>query len=147
MPEGGDSRSFPVIIISPDGEVYRDEAVSIVVPAVDGYMGVMRGHVPMITVLDVGEMLIRTPDEHVLSLAVAGGFMEVRRDETVILCDHAEFREDIDVIRATKAEERARERLTGRMKGINVERAQVALRKAINREKVAQHKERKKIIG
>jgi F-type H+-transporting ATPase subunit epsilon len=146
MPERESARSFPVVIISPDGEIFRDEAVSIVVPAVDGYLGVLKGHVPMITVLDVGEMLIRTPDEHILSLAVAGGFMEVRRDETVVLCDHAEFREDIDVIRASKAEERARERLTGRMQDINVERAQVALKKSVNREKVAQRKERKKLI-
>jgi F-type H+-transporting ATPase subunit epsilon len=146
MPERENGHSFPVVIISPDGEIFRDEAVSIVVPAVDGYLGVLKGHVPMITVLDVGEMLIRTPDEHILSLAVAGGFMEVRRDETVVLCDHAEFREDIDVIRASKAEERARERLTGRMQDINVERAQVALKKSVNREKVAQRKERKKLI-
>lgn len=146
MPERENGRGFPVVVISPDGEIYRGEAVSLVVPAVDGYLGVLKGHVPMITVLDVGEMLIRTPDEHILSLAVAGGFMEVRRDETVVLCDRAELREDIDVIRASKAEERARERLTGRMQDINVERAQVALKKAVNREKVAHRKERKKII-
>jgi len=146
MPEREENHSFPVVIISPDGELFRQDAVSLVVPAVDGYLGVMRGHVPMITVLDIGELLLRTPDEHVLSLAVAGGVMEVRRDETVVLCDRAEFREDIDIVRASKAEERARERLSTRFAGINIERAQVALRKAQNRQRIAQRGERKRII-
>ncbi|OGK12511.1 MAG: ATP synthase F1 subunit epsilon [Candidatus Riflebacteria bacterium RBG_13_59_9] len=140
------AHSFPVVVISPDGELFREEAVSIVVPAIDGYLGVMKNHMPMITVLDFGELLIRTLDERILAIAVAGGFMEVRRGETIILCDYAEFREDIDIVRATQAEERAREKLSKRLEGINVERAEVALRKARNRVRVAQRKERKQLI-
>jgi len=141
-----DKRSFPVVVISPDGELFREEATSIVAPAMDGYLGVMKGHAPLITVLDIGELLIRTPDDHILSLAVAGGFMEVRRDETLILCDHAEFRDDIDIARASEAEERARGRLSKRIGGVNLERGEVALRKAQNRLRIARHKEREKLI-
>ena len=100
----------------------------------------------MITVLGIGELLIRTPDDHILSIAVAGGFMEVRRNETLILCDHAEFRENIDIARASEAEERARDRLSKRISGVNVERGEVALRKAQNRLRIARRKEREKLI-
>ncbi|MCD6282563.1 ATP synthase F1 subunit epsilon [bacterium] len=141
-----DKRSFPVVVISPDRELFREEATSLVVPAMDGYLGVMKGHAPLIAVLDIGELLIRTPDDHILSLAVAGGFLDVRRNETLILCDHAEFREDIDIARASEAEERARSRLTKRIGGVSVERGEVALRKAQNRLRIARRKEREKLI-
>lgn len=134
------------MVISPGRELFREEATSIVAPAMDGYLGVMKGHAPLITVLDIGELLIRTPDDHILSLAVAGGFVEVRRDETLILCDHAEFRDDIDIARASEAEERARGRLSKRIGGVNLERGEVALRKAQNRLRIARHKEREKLI-
>jgi len=141
-----DNRSFPVVVISPDGELFREKATSLVAPAMDGYLGVMKWHAPMISVLGIGELLIRTPDDHILSLAVAGGIMEVRRNETLILCDYAEFKEDIDIARASEAEERARERLSKRLEGVNVERGEVALRKAQNRLRIAQRKEREKLI-
>ena len=141
-----DSRSFSIVVISPDGELFREKATSLVAPAMDGYLGVMKWHAPMITVLGIGELLIRTPDDHILSIAVAGGFMEVRRNETLILCDHAEFREDIDIARASEAEERARDRLSKRISGVNVERGEVALRKAQNRLRIARRKEREKLI-
>ncbi len=138
--------SFPVSVVSPDGELFREEATSLVAPAVDGYLGVMKGHAPLITILDIGELLIRTPDDHILSLAIAGGFMEVRRDQVLILCDHAEFKEDIDIARASEAEKRARERLSKRFKGVDIERGEVALRKAQNRLRIARRKEREKLI-
>jgi F-type H+-transporting ATPase subunit epsilon len=141
-----DQHSFPVVIISPDGELFREKATSLVAPAVDGYLGVMKRHAPMITVLGIGELLIRTPDDHILSLAVSGGIMEVRRSETLVLCDHAEFKEDIDIARASEAEERARERLSKHLNGVNIERGEVALRKAQNRLRIARRKEREKLI-
>jgi len=146
MPENENERSFPVRLVSPDGELYRANAVSLVVPAVDGYLGVLKHHAPMVAALDIGELLIRTPDEHIISLAVAGGFMEVTRKEVVILCDAAEFREDIDVGEATKQLQAARERLQKKFGGVELERAQVALRDAENRLKVAKRKERKSLV-
>ena len=138
--------AFLVRIVSPDGELYRQYAVSLVAPALDGYLGVLKNHAPMIAALDIGELLIRTPDEEIISLAVGGGFMEVSRDYVTVLCDTAEFREVIDIARATRDLEEARERLSKKFSEVEVERAQVALRKAMNRLKVASRKERSKII-
>jgi F-type H+-transporting ATPase subunit epsilon len=146
MAQVAETTGFTVIVISPDGELYRSQAVSVIVPAVDGYLGILKGHAPMIAAMAIGELLIRTPDEHILSLAVAGGIVEVRRTETLILCDHAEFREDIDVARASHAEERARERMSERFEDMDVARASVALAKARNRLRIAQRGERKKLI-
>ncbi len=146
MAQGVTQPGFTVVVVSPDGELFRSQAISILVPAVDGYLGILKGHAPMIAAMDIGELLIRTPDEHILSLAVAEGIVEVRRSETLILCDHAEFREDIDIERATKAEERARERISQQFGNIDVERAAVALRKARNRLRVAQREERKRLV-
>ena len=146
MAQALEQPGFTVVVVSPDGELFRSQAVSILVPAVEGYLGIMRGHAPMIAAMDIGELLIRTPDEHIVSLAVAEGIVEVRRSETLILCDHAEFREDIDVARAGHAEERARERLSGQFDNIDIDRAAVAIRKAQNRIRVAQRKERTKIV-
>ncbi|OPX23630.1 MAG: ATP synthase F1 subunit epsilon [Planctomycetales bacterium 4484_113] len=139
-------RSFPVKLVSPDGELYTARAISLVVPVIDGYLGVLKHHAPMVAALDFGELLIRTPEEHIVSLAVAGGFMEVTRKEVIILCDAAEFREDIDITEATKQLRAARERLQKKFSGVELERAQVALREAENRLKVARHKERKHIV-
>lgn len=148
MPESlnENDRSFPVKLVSPDGELYAARAVSVVVPAIDGYLGVLKNHAPMVAALDIGELLIRTPDEHIISLAVAGGFMEVTREEVTILCDAAEFQEDIDITEATKQLRAARERLHKKFSGVELERAQVALRDAENRLRVAQRKERKHIV-
>ena len=146
MPENENDRSFPVRLVSPDGELYAARAVSLVVPAIDGYLGVLKNHAPMVAALDFGELLIRTPDEHIISLAVAGGFMEVSRAEVTILCDGAEFREDIDIGEATKQLRAARERLSKKFSDVELERAQVALREAENLLKVAKRKERKQIV-
>lgn len=146
MAQATEQPGFTVVVVSPDGELFRSQAVSILVPAVEGYLGILRGHAPMIAAMDIGELLIRTPDEHIVSLAVAEGIVEVRRSETLILCDHAEFREDIDIARASHAEERARERLSEQFGGVDVGRAAVAMKKAQNRIRVAQRKERTKLV-
>ncbi len=143
---GASDNSFLVRIVSPDGELFRECATSLVAPAIDGYLGVLKNHAPMVAALDIGELLLRTPDEHIISLAVGGGFMEVTRKEVVILCDTAEFREAIDVARATKDLDEARQRLSKKFSQVEDERAQVALRKALNRLKVAEKKERSRII-
>lgn len=146
MPVSHPDNSFLVRILSPDGELFREYATSVVAPAIDGYLGVLKNHAPMVAALDIGELLLRTADERIISLAVAGGFMEVTRKEVLVLADAAEFKEAIDVSRATKELEEARERLSKKFSQVEVERAEVALRKALNRLKVAQRSERTKII-
>ena len=130
---------FGVRVVTPDGEVWSGRATSVVIPGLDGYFGVWRGHSPLIAAMDIGGVMIKTPEEHVLTmLAVAGGFVEIDGDGVALLAESAEMATDIDVIRATHAADRARERLSKHFADIDVQRAEVALKKALNRKRVAE---------
>jgi len=72
-------------------------------------------------------------------LFVNGGFAEVLPDKVTILAESAESTQDIDVVRAQAAKERAEQRLANRAAGIDLLRAELALRRAIHRLKVAQY--------
>jgi F-type H+-transporting ATPase subunit epsilon len=87
--------------------------------------------------LQAGELRVKKGREE-LSLAISGGFLEVRPDRVVILADAAERAEEIDVARAEAAKRRAQERLAGRRApGIDEARAEVALHRSLARLKVA----------
>jgi F-type H+-transporting ATPase subunit epsilon len=130
---------FNMRVVTPDGEVWNGRATSVVIPGIDGYFGVWAGHMPLIAGMGIGSVQIKTPEEHVITvLAVAGGFVEITHEGVIVLAETAELAENIDVIRATKAEERARERLAEHFADVDVERARVALEKALNRKRVAE---------
>jgi F-type H+-transporting ATPase subunit epsilon len=129
---------FTLRVVTPDGEVWSGLATSVVVPGLDGYFGVWAGHAAMISGLAVGAVLIKTPDEHVIKfIAISGGFVEISHGVVTVLAESAELGEDIDVIRADSALERARERLSHHFADIDVNRATVALNKALNRKRIA----------
>jgi F-type H+-transporting ATPase subunit epsilon len=133
------ANDFAVRVVTPDGEVWSGRATSVVLPGLDGYFGVWKDHMPLIAGLDVGSLMIKTPTEHVVTfMAVSGGFAEVSRDGVTVLAESAELASNIDVIRATQSEERARERLAKMFHDVDVSRAEVALKKASNRRKVAE---------
>jgi F-type H+-transporting ATPase subunit epsilon len=133
------ANDFAVNVVTPDGAVWSGRATSVVVPGIDGYFGVWAGHMPLIAGLDVGALWIKTPSEQVITLvAVNGGFVEVNREGVTILAESAELADSIDITRASKAEERARERLAKVFHDVDVSRAEVALKKASNRRKVAE---------
>jgi F-type H+-transporting ATPase subunit epsilon len=133
------ANDFAVKVVTPDGEVWSGRATSVIVPGVDGYFGVWKDHAPTIAGMATGTLWIKTPSEHVITLlAVDGGFVEVARDGVTVLAESAQVGDEIDVIAATKDEEAARELLAKRFGDIEVERAQVALEKALNRKRVAE---------
>jgi len=131
-------REFELKVVTPDQEVWRGEATSVVVPGLDGYFGVWSGHAPLIAGMDVGAVLIKTVSDSVVKfIAVGGGFVEIGSGGVTVLAENAEMGEDIDVHRADKALERARERLSKHFSDIDIERARVALNKALNRKRIA----------
>ncbi|MCC7477137.1 ATP synthase F1 subunit epsilon [bacterium] len=130
---------FAVKVVTPDGEVWSGRAVSVIVPGLDGYFGVWQGHAPLVAGMGIGTLSIKTPGEVVVDvIAVSGGFVEVSREGVTILAEAAEMGGSIDTIRASESETRARERLSGKFANIDIERAQVALRKAANRRRAAE---------
>lgn len=140
-------REFALKVVTQDREVWNGRATSVVVPGLDGYFGVWAGHAPLIAGMGLGAVLIRTLEEHVIKFcAVAGGFIEINPAGVTVLAEAAELGEDIDLIRADKALQRARERLSKHFADIDIDRAQVALRKALNRKRVADRAKEKPTV-
>ena len=134
---------YEVKVVTPEGEVWSGAAVSTVIPGSDGYFGVWSGHAPLIAGMDIGAVMVMDVDSVIHIIAVSGGFVEVSRDGVTVLAESAELGEGIDTIRVDHALDRARERLSGHFSEIDLERAEVALRKALNRKRVEQRAKEK----
>ena len=124
-------------IITPEQTVLRDApADAVVVPVVDGSMGILKNHAPMVANLRIG--VLRYKQDGVYKrAAVTGGFMEVSDNRVTILADAAELAESIDVMRAIEARKRAEARLRDRKANIDRARAEAALRRALARLRAA----------
>lgn len=94
-------------IATPEKVIYEDEVYQISIPTTSGEITVLPDHIPLISVIKAGELKIKDRDgEHVM--AVSGGFVEIKKaNELIILADHAERAEDIDIERAEEARQRA----------------------------------------
>lgn len=137
------SLAFNVEVISADRKLFAGKTVSLVIPGIDGYFGVLYGHAPLIGALGIGELTITNEGGKVTVLAISGGFVEVAPDRTLVLADAAELAHDIDIERARLARQRAEERLqqpsrADQMSDVDFERARIALLRAINRMRVAE---------
>ena len=124
--------TFNLRIVSPEGDVLKEEVEFVVLPGAAGELGILPNHAPLIAGLDVG-VARYTLSGTVKRLAIAGGFVEVADNLTTVLADTAELSEDIDLARAQAAKERASKRLSSASSEIDVKRAEFALRKATAR--------------
>lgn len=102
--------SIAVEIVTPERILFSGMVDMITLPGTDGQMGVLRGHVPLLSTLDIGELVLHEGDEKTF-IAVSGGVVEVRPNKVTVLADIAESAEDIDEERAQAALERARQSL------------------------------------
>jgi F-type H+-transporting ATPase subunit epsilon len=131
-----------VEIVTPDGRLYTEAADLVVVPGVEGELGIMAQHQPLVTLLAVGETRVRTSEGDYLRFATGIGYAEVLFDKVRVVVDHAEREDEIDVSRAQEALRRAEERLARRgdpaaRADVDFHRAEMALKRASNRLKVA----------
>ncbi len=124
--------SLHLEVVTPDRAVLDTTVDYVGVPGVAGQFGVLAGHIPMLSALDVGTLYYRVEGKEV-SLFIAGGFAEVSENRVSILAESAELAEEIDVDRAQKARQRAEERLHAKSVDVDVMRAQAALKRAIAR--------------
>lgn len=104
----------------------------------EGEIGILPGHINLIAPLKVSELKVRRVDDdnHVDWIAVNGGIIEIKDNVVTIVADSAERERDIDVSRAERAKlraERAIEVAKQEHRPDEVQRAQVALRRALNR--------------
>jgi F-type H+-transporting ATPase subunit epsilon len=125
-------------IVTPEKPLVRETVDEVELPAAEGYLGVLPGHTPLLTLLQVGELWYRKGRETTY-LAVAFGFAEVLPDRVTVLAQLAERAEDIDVPRAQAALQRATAQLAQASPDLDYERARIAQQKAQTRLDVAAH--------
>lgn len=115
-------------IVTAERVVFNDDNVDMVVaPTVDGEVGILPNHAPLLTILQVGELRVdKGNDEQ--SIVVAGGFMEVLNNKITILADAAERSEEIDVASAEEARHRAEQTLQNKGQGGDLAAAELAMR-------------------
>lgn len=92
-----------VEVVTPQQIIYSGEVDMISVPGSDGMMGIMGGHAPLISTLDIGELILHEGGGEQSSIAISGGVVEVRPDKVTVLADIGESAEDIDIERAEAA--------------------------------------------
>ncbi len=120
-------------IVTAERVVYSEEVDIVIAPGVEGELGILPHHAPLMTTLQEGELRVRKGGEE-FSLAISGGFLEVRPDRVIVLADTAERVEEIDVSRAEAAKQRAEQRLVDkRAPGLDEARVETALRRAMAR--------------
>jgi F-type H+-transporting ATPase subunit epsilon len=128
------AKKFFVEILTPQEVVLSENIDSIILPAYDGYLGILADHAPIVCVLVPGELTINV-DGVERHYAISGGFLEVTKNRVSILADAIEVVDEIDITRAERSMERALERLK-QVKGIDIERARASLQRALNRIKI-----------
>lgn len=127
--------TFYLEILTPEKKFFWGDVESIIVKTPTGEMGVLKGHVPMVVVIDIGTIKIKKDDTWIEAV-LSEGFMEVKQDTAIILVDTAEWPDEIDINRAKAAKERAAERLMRRMNKEEYVQSKAALARAMARLKV-----------
>lgn len=97
-------------IVTPEAKVYSDTIDTVVIPTTEGEVGILPGHIPLLTKVENGELRV-TKGTQTLLLAVSGGFAEVEGDRVHILAEHAITEEKIDVKAVEDAMRRAEQQL------------------------------------
>jgi len=126
-------------IVTPERVVYENDILQISIPTMSGEITVLPHHVPLVSVLQAGELRIKDADGDQV-VAVAGGFLEVRgNNELMILADHAERAEEIDLERAEQARARAEKELeeAKHRQDVDFSKLQAVLEREMNRTRVA----------
>lgn len=132
-------KTLDLQVVTPERSVLTETIDALVIPAPKGYLGILPNHAPIITGLEPG-MIKYHKSGTKKYLSVGGGFMEVSNNKITILADVAEMPGEINKARAQAAKERAQKRLKGNHEGIDVDRAELALKKAMARLRAADYK-------
>ena len=136
--------SLKLDIVTAERVVYSEDVDMVIAPGIEGQLGILPHHAPLMTTLQAGELLVRKGGEE-LSVAITGGFLEVRPDRIIVLADAAERAEEIDAARAEEAKRRAEQRLRERVSGVDLTRVEASLRRALIRLEVVERRRKRKI--
>lgn len=132
--------TFHLEIITPGKTLLSDEIVSFEAPGTAGEFQVLAEHTPFLSGLKIGVVTYEKGEGKKGFVSISGGFCEVKQSKAVILAHTAETPDKIDVERAREAEGRAKNRLESKNPDTDLDRAEAALKRALNRLAVAQMK-------
>ena len=136
-----------VDIVTAERVVLSEEDVDrLIVPGIEGELGVLPLHAPLLTMIKPGVLRVVKGEEET-TMAITGGFIEVRENRITILADAAERGEDIDVARVEEARRRAEERLASREATVDMAKAEMALKRALVRLKATEQVRRRRRGG
>jgi F-type H+-transporting ATPase subunit epsilon len=123
-------------VVSPDGRVFTDDVDSVVVPGIEGELGILPHHTPLVTALGTGELRIRQAGT-VQFMLISGGFVEVRPEKVVVMAFVAEHSDEIDAAAAAEARRAAEADLEAVHDPVDLARVRAALQTALMRERIA----------
>ena len=123
-------------IITPEGIIFTDDVDEVVVPGIEGELGILPGHIPLFTKLKSGEVMVKKGKDTYF-LATTGGFLEVLDNNVNVLADFAVRAENIEVAKVEEAKRRAEKLLEEKKDQRDLTLAQAEIQKAILELKVA----------
>ena len=132
-------KTIKVHIVTPDGPVVETEADMIIAMTESGELGILPGHIAMVAPLQIGGLRIKKGNETEI-VAVHGGFIEIRPEIATILAQSAETAATIDLARAKHAAKRAEVALQAKEDEASFKRAELDLKRAINRINASEHR-------
>jgi F-type H+-transporting ATPase subunit epsilon len=101
-------KTFKLTIVSPEGEVFSEDATQVSLPTTSGEITILPNHIPLVSALASGEVLVKL-DESIHPVAIAGGFVQVKTGEVIILADFAKEMNQITEDKIEEAKKRAAE--------------------------------------
>jgi F-type H+-transporting ATPase subunit epsilon len=130
-------KAFKLEIVTPKRVVFSGEVTSFSAPGVVGGFQVLKNHAPLLSSIEVGEVKLVDVAGTESHFATSGGVVEVHDNKVMMLAETAERSDEIDVVRAQAARDRARKLLAEKKSDVDFDRARIALFRALNRLKVA----------
>ena len=134
--------SIKLDIVTAERSVFSEEVDVVVAPGIEGQLGILPHHTPLMTTLQAGELRVKKGGEE-FSLVISGGFLEVRPDRVIVLADAAERSEEIDLARAEEAKRRAQEQISRHTPEVDLAQADASLRRSLARLRVGEKRRRR----
>ena len=130
-------------IVTPERLAYSDTVDAVNLPGIEGELGILPHHAPLVSMLGIGELRIRKGGSEE-SFAIVGGFLQVRPDKVVVMAETADIASEIDLEKAQQARREAEQALEGaaRADAVDLSAARAALQQALLRIRVAERRHR-----
>jgi len=136
---------FTLDIVTLKKVAFSEEIKSVNAPGTEGYFSILVNHTPFVSSLKAGIIKVTRENEETSTFSMSGGFLMTDGKKVILLADAVERPEEIDVARAQAAKERAETRIAERTPDVDIDRARLALLRALNRLKIAEFSKMKQI--